>query len=258
MDIESSLAYLEKIPSARVRRSILNDFDAPPADIKTDNLAAPETDREAGVIESQLVAFTSGLESKYKEAVKYSTQIAQRAADNKFDQINQRLDWYKTYAETLQHAGWIGSDNKLTEYKNSNVEITMEDVAIELIKLAAGPNAALIVELTSATINSLKNDSDVLSKLQASSSSGSSGSFDILPCLQKDDDVVMYNHAMVFKHSSSSGGFWFWSWKMSQVSLRHAANEWTLNYSHYQKVEEAIKNNLGESSNNFFNTLNLA
>jgi len=247
MNIESCLAYLDQLPSfhSRSRRSITDTVDSVPVD------------SDAGVIDSQLIAFTSNLDSKYKEAVKYSTQVAQRAADSKFNHLTERMKWYEMYSTALKNAGWIGSNNKLTQYKDSNLEVTMEDVAIELIKLAAGPNAALIADLTAATINALKKDDDILSKLQTSSSSGRSGSFDILPCLQKGDDVVMYNHAMVFEHENSSGGFWFWSWRLSEVSLQHSANEWTLNYSHYQRVEEKIKEKLGDSSNNFFDGLEL-
>ncbi|MNP16208.1 hypothetical protein D3C76_1085950 [compost metagenome] len=131
----------------------------------------------------------------------------------------------------------------------------MEDVAIELVKLAAGPNAAVIAELTGAAINALKSDGNMLAKLQASSMSGKSGTFDILPCLQKGDDVVMYNHTMAFTTAKDSGGFWFWSWKMSEVSLQHCANEWSLNYSHYQTVEDKIKSKLGGASNDFFDAM---
>jgi len=246
MNIESSLAYLDKIPSlhSRSRRSMTDEPDA------------PLTDSNAGVIGPQLIAFTSGLDREFKEAVKFSTQMAQRLADHQFNQVTQRMEWYEAYCTALKHSGWIGSDNKLTEYKNSNLEITMEDVAIELVKLAAGPNAVRIAELVSTTVNALKNDGDVSAKLQASSSSGSSGSFDILPCIQEGDEVVMYNHSMVFSHSNSAGGLWFWSWKLSQVSLQHAANEWTFNYASYQLIEDKIKEKLGKSSNDFFDSIN--
>ncbi|MDO7900565.1 hypothetical protein ACE1YR_01050 [Pseudomonas sp. K1(2024)] len=247
MTIEKSLAFIDQIPAPRVRRNAVDTPDAP----------TPEnTDAKAGVVQSQLIAFTSNLDTPFKEAVKYSTQLAQRAADQKFNHIEQRMQWYEVYNEALQHLGWIGSDNKLTRYKGSKFEVTMENVAIELIKLAAGPNAALIADLTSATINALKGDSEVLSKLQKSSSSGASGAFDILPVMQKDDDVVMYSHAMVFEHKEDSGGFWFWSWTSSNVSLEHCANEWTFNYSHYKSVESQVKEKLGESTSKFFDSLN--
>ena len=247
MTIEKSLAIIDQLPAPRVRSDAPTTLDTP---------TTPGTDAKAGVIQSQLIAFTSGLDTHFKEAVKYSTQLAQRVADSKFNHIQQRMEWYEAYNEALKHVGWVGSNNKLTQYKNSNLEITMENVAIELVKLAAGPNAAIIADLTSATINALKGDGEVLSKLQTSSSSGASGAFDILPTLQKGDDVVMYNHAMVFEHSKDSGGFWFWSWTMSQVSLNHCANEWTLNYSFYKDVESKIKQKLGDSTDKFFDSLN--
>ncbi|MDF0733256.1 hypothetical protein P0Y43_21405 [Pseudomonas entomophila] len=256
MNIENALAYLDQLPSIRVRRDTLDTAHA--VDTPTpDANANANANANAGIIKSQLIAFTSNLDSQFKEAVKYSTLLAQFVADKKFDHVNQRMEWYGAYNEALKNAGWIGSNNKITRYKNSNLELSMENVAIELVKLAAGPNAALIAELTSTTINALKNDGETLSKLQASSNSGSSGAFHILPTMQSGDDVVMYNHAMIYEHSNASGGLWFWSWTLNQASLSHAANEWTLNYAHYKNIESRLKEILGESTNKFFDSLDL-
>ncbi|HKS11830.1 MAG TPA: hypothetical protein VJS90_02210, partial [Pseudomonas sp.] len=116
---------------------------------------------------------------------------------------------------------------------------------------------ATIAELANLAISSLKEDTELTQKLQAASTSGTSGAFDIMPCLQREDDIVMYDHAMRFEHSASSGGFWFWSWSMKEVSLNHVANERTLNFSHYLNVEQAIKAKLGANSNAFFTNLQL-
>lgn len=256
MNIERTLEFLDQFEPLLPQPAALMASAGPPAPADDAPPAPSGSDKqEAGVVKSQLIAFTSGLDSQYKDAVKYSTQLAQMAADKKFDHIKQRMEWYDAYSESLKILGWVGSTIKLTEYKNSNLEITMEEVAIELLKLAAGPNAALIADLTSATINALKQDENVLSKLQMSSSSGSTGAFDILPALQHEDDVVLYTHAMVFEQHKSSGGFWFWSWKLSDMSLSHAANQWTLNYDFYKSVEPRAKKILGQSTDAFFDSL---
>jgi|GEM_PF-5173227 len=253
MDIQTSLNYLDQLhlPAPRLTMSALQSTrNAAP-------LQADTVDSAAGIQDNKLITFTSNLDTKYKEVVKYSTQIAQRAANAKHDMLTERMDWYNTYIETLRHAGWIGSDNKLTEYHGADLDVTMESVALELIQLAAGPNAALLLEITNAAISTLKGDNELSLKLQKASVRGKSGTFDILPCLQRDDDVVMYDHSMVFEHSTTSGSFLFWDWSLKEVDLQHVANEWTLNYSHYQQVEAGIKKALGESSNSFFENIKL-
>lgn len=254
MDTTTSLAFFEQLElptlrTRRVRRDTGYSADAPLAD----NPAAPE----AGIQQNKLVAFTSGLDLGYKEAVKYSIQIAQAVADAEFDQLTERDAWYQSYGRAMKHAGWISGTNRLVEYQHANLEVTMEAVAIELIKLAAGPNAAIVAELANLAIDSLKSDTELTRKLQVASTKGRAGAFDILPCLHSDGDVVMYDHAMRFEHNSSRGGFWFWSWEAKDVSLHHVANATTLNFSHYQAVERSIKAKLGETSNDFFSNLNL-
>lgn len=255
MDTTTSLAFFEQLelptPHARrVRRDTGYSAGAPSAN---DNPGAPE----AGIQQNKLVAFTSGLDIQYKEAVKYSIQIAQATADARFDQLTERLEWYALYSHVMAQAGWISGTNRLAEYRHANLEITMEAVAIELIKLAAGPNAATVAELANLAIDSLKGDTQLTRQLQVASTKGRAGAFDILPCLHSDGDVVMYDHAMRFEHSSSSGGFWFWSWEAKDVSLHHVANARTLNFSHYQAVERSIKAQLSETSNDFFSNLKL-
>ncbi|CAG8870945.1 hypothetical protein PS627_04210 [Pseudomonas fluorescens] len=252
MDTNESQAFFEQLqmPARPLRR--LDAYTLADSPIDESSLIP-----EAGIQGNRLVAFTSGLDKQYKEAVKFSVQIAQSAANAKFDQLQQRLEWYAEYNKVLRHTGWLSSDNKLTEYNNADLEITMESVAFELIKLAAGPNAAVLAELADLAITSLKGDTELTQKLQAASTSGRSGSFDIMPCLQVGDDIVMYDHAMRFEHSRSSGGFWFWSWKVNDVSLQHVANERTLNFTHYLSVEQSIKDKLGSHSNAFFDNLDL-
>lgn len=252
MDTTTSLAFFEQLelPTRRARRDTRHNTDAP---LANDTPAAPE----AGIQQNKLVAFTSGLGTEYKEAVKYSIQIAQATADAEFDQLTERLAWYDRYSRVMAHAGWVSGTNRLAEYQHANLEITMEAVAIELIKLAAGPNATTVAALANLAIDSLKGDTELTRKLQVASTQGRSGAFDILPCLHSDDDVVMYDHAMRFEHNSSSGGFWFWSWEAKDVSLHHVANARTLNISHYQAVERSIKAQLSETSNDFFLNLKL-
>lgn len=252
MNIDASNEYFAQLslPEPAAQRGGIEESDASPAN---DDSTAPE----AGVQGNKLIAFTSGLARPYKEAVKYSVQIAQATANAQYDQLTNRLEWYAAYSEAMEHAGWVSGTNKLTEYRNANLQINMESVVIELIKLAAGPNAVVVAELANLAITSLKGDTELTQKLQVASTKGRSGAFDILPCLQKDDDVVMYDHAMRFEHSASSGGFWFWSWEIKDVSLQHVANGRTLNFSHYQTVEQAIKEKLGSTSTAFFNNMNL-
>lgn len=226
-------------------------LDAPPVPQPS------ETGPGAGLQGNKLIAFTSSLEPKYREAVKYSTQIAQRAADAAYNQLSQRLQWYAKYTEVLKHSGWIGSNNQLSEYKHSKTDLTMEQIALQLIQAAAGPNAATILEISQLAIDALKGNEAANLKLEKSSSQSASGAFDILPCLQSDDEVVMYNHAMIFTRKKSSGGFWFWSWKAEHVDLTHVANEWTLNYDFYTTVEGTIRKKLGAASEDFFEKLDL-
>lgn len=253
MNLDQSIAYLNalSLPAlAPSRGDIL--FDTPPVPQPS------ESGPGAGLQGNKLIAFTSSLEPKYRDAVKYSTQIAQSAADAKYDQLSQRMQWYDKYTEVLKHAGWIGSNNQLSEYKHSNIELTMEEVALHLIQAAAGPNAATILEITQLAVDALKGNEGARIKLEKSSGQSSSGAFDILPCLQSDDEVVMYDHAMIFTRKKSSGGFWFWGWKAEHVDLKHVANEWTLNYDFYTGVEATIRKKLGIAAEDFFENLDLA
>lgn len=253
MNPDQSITYLNALSMPAL--APLGDdisLDTPPV------LQPSETGPGAGLQGNKLIAFTSSLEPKYREAVKYCTQIAQSAADAAYDQLSQRLQWYAKYTEVLKHAGWIGSNNQLSEYKHSKTDLTMEQVALQLIQAAAGANAASILEITQLAVDALKSDEAANLKLEKSSSQSSNGAFDILPCLQSDDEVVMYDHAMIFTRKKSSGGFWFWSWKAEHVDLTHVANEWTLNYDFYTSVEATIRKKLGVASENFFESLDLA
>lgn len=252
MNLDQSISYLNALSiPAPVSSGGGILLDAPSAPQPS------ETGPGAGLQGNKLIAFTSSLETKYREAVKYSTQIAQRAADAAYNQLTQRLEWYDKYTEVLKYVGWIGSNNQLSEYKHSKTDLSMEEVALQLIQAAAGPNAATILEVTKLAVDALKGNEAASIKLEKSSSQSSNGAFDILPCLQSDDEVVMYNHAMIFTRKKSSGGFWFWSWKADHVDLTHVANEWTLNYDFYTNIEATIHKKLGMASEEFFENLKL-
>lgn len=169
----------------------------------------------------------------------------------------QRLEWHGAYSEALRHCGWIGTSNNFVKYKEAKTEVNMELVVIELLKLAMGPTISRVLDVTTAAIQALKANTELTAKLQKSASQGESGSFNILPRLQQDEDVVMYDQAMTYQRRSSSGGFWFWSWKSSDISLEQVANKWELNFDHYQALEAQIKAKIGKHSSDFFDELDL-
>lgn len=252
MPIDQSYDFFDKLellaPAQQPSLAMPDSFaPSPPTD-------APSL---AGVMDNKIITFTDNLEPKFKEAAKYSVQISQAAANKSFNQITQRLEWYGAYSEALRHCGWIGTSNNFVKYKEAKAEVNMELVAIELLKLAMGPTVSRVLGVTIAAIQALKANTELTAKLQKSASQGESGSFNILPCLQQNEDVVMYDQAMTYQRRSNSGGFWFWSWKSTDISLEQVANKWELNFDHYQALEAQIKAKIGKHSSDFFDELDL-
>lgn len=92
----------------------------------------------AKVIAGSIASFTSKLSGQQLEDVQNSTLLAQLAANKKFPDEEDIVDWYKFYRHVLSQLGWIMQDLGFDKYKSQQASFKLSQVTLELLSAMVG------------------------------------------------------------------------------------------------------------------------
>jgi hypothetical protein len=226
-----------------------------------DTVDAQEERGDAAVISKEsplIIAFADGVTGENRQAVMNSTQISERYANASHDLNSDPIGWHTRYKECMGHCGWFMTGHNMDDHRTSNTSITMDAVVLDIIRVVAGPNVDTVMKLMGKVFDSLKTDEPIINLFDRNSKSDSSGNARIVPCMQSASGIaVTYFVSIQCDFNRLVGGAWFWKWDVSDLKIKKMATGVNLNLQHYRGREQAILENLGASSDAFFNKLKL-
>lgn len=210
----------------------------------------------AKVIAGSIASFTSKLSGQQLEDVQNSTLLAQLAANKKFPDEEDIVDWYKFYRHVLSQLGWIMQDLGFDKYKSQQASFKLSQVTLELLSAMVGEEEQLLT-VVKYTLESLAESPHGQALFKVNSASGQNGRFQILPCTVTNGQVSLAFIGAYFKASQVSDDFFFFSYESQDISLHKAAQVFTLNEAVYGEVRQTVMNKLGRHARKFIDDLQL-
>ena len=224
----------------------------------TDQPMPDTADLKAAVNAGSILSFVDGLDDMARQDVLYSTQLAQRAANSKFDRFSEIRHWYGCYLDVLQNLGWVGEQFAFTEYREDEGEMKMDAAAIKIIAAIATQNQLAIIMESLKALESLQNDDKQIQLFDFHSSAQLSGNFQIGAVQQSANGALAVAlGAFYFKANDNRRKFLFFSWGKQSVNFWTAAQKMTLNRSYYDLVRDDVKGKLASDAGDFLAAIKL-
>ena len=197
----------------------------------------------AKVVAGSLASFTSRLSGQQMEDVQNSTLLAHLAANEKFPDQKDAVDWYKFYSEVLSNLGWIVQDFAFDEYKSHQASFKLSEVTLELLSTLIGDDEQLLT-VVKATLDSFAESPRGQTLFKANSASGRYGRFQVLPCTVKNGQVSLGSISVYFEANQVSENYFFYTYKSQDITMNKAAQVLTLDEDVYGGIRQAVSDKL--------------
>lgn len=199
------------------------------------------------------IGFTDNLDEDKKQAAANSIHFAERYSSANSDKIKTPIEWHEKYAIALKHCGWTLTNNKYRDEVNTQTNITMDSIVLEIVKATAGRNAPALINLLRGAFDKIQSDEGLLTIFDKNSKNGKDADFRIIPCLQTPGGTAIATFVSAdCELSTSQGGAWFWQWKFSNLRMKRVATVMELNMSQHERRRDQIIEALDQESDNFF------
>ncbi len=157
MNIEQRLEFINTLPPLKPEaiRSLLS-FNEPPT------LPHDNNGPNGFVTPDSVNIFLPGFSESLISDVNLCKLVMQNAADIEYPDTTQQFEWYKYYTKGLSDLGWVTQTKNLQDVTIKGINLTMDQVAIDVIKGLVGNNANLLTNLakqaTTAILNTISLD----------------------------------------------------------------------------------------------------
>ena len=210
----------------------------------------------AKVVAGSLASFTSGLSGQRMDDVQNSTLLAQLAANEKFPDQKDVVDWYKFYGGVLSNLGWNVQDFAFDEYKSRQASFKFSEVTLELLSALIGDDQQLLT-VVKGTLDSFAKSPEGLDLFKANSASGRYGRFQVLPCTVTNGQVSLASIFAYFEANQVSENYFFSTYNSEDITMKQAAQVLTLDEEVYGKVRQEVIDKLGINAYTFVKNLQI-
>jgi hypothetical protein len=203
----------------------------------------------AAVDAGSVLSFVSGVTAEDKSDVLFSTQLAQRAASARHDRYEATEDWYRVYAEVLEHLGWVGEGFAFTQRGSSSGEFRMEKSALDVIAtIATGAQLAILVKALD-TMRNLAEEDGAIRVFELQAVAELSGNFQLGAVQRAENGALsLALGAFRFRSKDNRRRVLFWKWGAAEIEFWTAAQKMTLNAELYAPLRRVVVEKLGEEA----------
>lgn len=219
-----------------------------------------ESDTAGAVLGKQapiIIAFADGLSPEKRQAAMNSTQLSEQYADSQADRKIQAVKWHEAYVRSMRHCGWFFTSYVFADHHTSNANVSMDSIVMDIVKMVAGVNAQVVLDLLGHVFDAIKNDPQAITLFDKNSKKDTVAHCQIMPCVESPGGIATSIFTgLECQFSSVEGGAWFWKWKSSSLKVKKAATMVNLNFDHYKRQEHLIVSKLDGAAEDFFANIN--
>lgn len=215
--------------------------------------AVTSQDESAAVVANGLLAFTKGVSRAYRQDIKNAYLYATMAADNKYGSYAAGEDWYKAFCQVMALAGWVAKDMSYRAYTSREKHLSMEKVAVEILKgaiisAAMGPAGTLeALESARKAVAVVASEDSALKLFDSSAKTDSGANFGIGSVVEEDGDVCMALAMVQYTGHENATSVLFTNWDSSSLKIYQAKTVFWMDEIGVEDSRHLIREKLGEA-----------
>lgn len=220
--------------------------------------SAEGTDPAAYIVNKSLVSFVANVSSQNRMDVLNSTLLAQLAANKKFPNEKDLVEWFRVYTDVLTQVGWVITGKDFVDVTTSKDLFEVENVVLDILTGALGGNAIAIVTKTLEAFRKLSNADSRFVAFEKNTHTSEKGSFLIASADEAANGVVSLSMAgFVVSSSEKITRILFIKSAKGKTALQVSSRSGTLNSDTYALVRKDILDKLGTKASEFIADLEI-
>lgn len=221
-------------------------------------LESGEEEKAAAFINNKsLVSFVASVGGQNRQDVLNSTLLAQLAANKKFPDETDMLNWYKAYTGVLSQIGWSVQAKDFSVVDTSHKLFEMENVVLDIIGSAVGGSAVAIIAKTLEAFRKLSNTDNRIVAFEKNTHSLQKGSFQLALADETDGVVSLTMAGFAVSSQEKITRILFFKSSKAQTELKVSSMTGTLNIDTYSLVRKGILDKLGQSATDIISSIEI-
>jgi hypothetical protein len=204
-----------------------------------------EGEEQAFLADKSLVSFISEVSGQNRKDVLNSTLLAQMAANKKFPDEGDLLQWYRSFIDVLSNIGWDIENAEVSTFESSKEVFEIEDAIIDILTSAFGAGFMPVILKTLESIKNLSKRDHKIIAFEKNTHSLTKGCFQIALAVEKNEVVSMQLGTFLLTSDKKIKQILLFKSKKDKTSLQYTSRRGTLNSEAYAIVRDAILQKLG-------------
>jgi hypothetical protein len=223
----------------------------------TTDFVFDKTKEQAAVVGSDVIAFVKGITPEQRRDLVNASTLAQLVAKKKVPspkKLDDVLDWYKSYFNTLSNIGFAIQEQGFAEYSEQADTFEAHEAILDVAKvvLAGAPAALTIVTKTLESLKKMSSDSPWITLFNRESRSAKTARFQVT-LAERGDDAGLLVTMMAFgmEAKATVTQVLFFKFKQNEARLHHHSGKVTINSEVLTAVRDDIVNKLKAHAKSF-------
>ncbi len=195
---------------------------------------------------AEVMALADGLSADQRQAVLYSTQFAQRAADAVADRFVDRTLWWTTYNQALAALGWTVVGSVARQATDTDLKASVDSMALTLMSGLVAPGGLTAIKAVLDALRDLAETDEKLDLLDKRCRQDGGGAVQIGQASLEGGVVSVTTGAVQFAGEDTRSKILFASWGKSEQDIWLAAERLILNEDYYfTNARQIVQDRLG-------------
>jgi len=204
-----------------------------------------------------LVSFVSDIDGQRRSDVLNSVLLAQLAANKKFPDENQLVDWYKEFVRVLNNLGWAIEGAEFSNFESNGTIFEVENAIISILTAAFGGPFMVVITKTLEAIKGLSDSNGKITAFEKNTHSLSKGAFQIGLANEENGAVTLQIGTFLLTSTTEIKKILFFKSTKDTTELSYCSRTGTLNEEIYAKVRTQVQDKLGGRITDFITEIEL-
>ena len=226
------------------------------------SLLPVETQLAEGVEQSflnakSLVSFVSEIDGQRRSDVLNSVLLAQLAANKKFPDEDQLVDWYKEFVRVLNNLGWAIEAAEFSNFESDGTIFEVENAVISILTAAFGGPFMVVITKTLEAIKGLSDSNGKITAFEKNTHSLSKGAFQIGLAKEDNGAITLQMGTFLLTSKNEIRKILFFKSTKDKTELNYCSRTGTLNEDIYAKIRTQVQDKLGGRVSDFIAEIEL-
>lgn len=220
------------------------------------DLTSTSTEMKEGIEQSfinakSLVSFVSEVSNQHRDDLLNSVLLAQLAANKRYPDSDQSLEWYTAFVEVLNNTGWVIEQAEFSRFESSKNVFEIENVLIDILITAFGGTFINVITKTLSAIKSLSDEDHKVKVFERNTHSLSKGAFQIGIAYEENGAVALQIGTFLLTSSGEIKRILFFKTSKDKTTLDYCSRKGTLNDAIYSQIRQSVIDKLGDKTTNY-------